>query len=286
MEAFSPRPGSLTAALAEIPDPRRAHLRVHELVALLQFAVAALLCGCRSLYAIAQWGQERREDDPGLLVDLGLRPERNPSVATLHRVFKRLDVAVFEQALGAWLEQTGIAPDEPLAVDGKTLRGIHGEAIPGAHLVAVYALRAGAVLAQIRAKEKGAELPATQEALAQVDLEGRVVMGDALQTQRAVCTQIVAGGGDYLLPVKENQPTLLADLVAAFSPSGPGSPADRQRPAGTGLAGSRLGAARGDPDGGLSGVREGAARPAGAAGDVGAARRRVGGVRGERRDGG
>lgn len=226
MDMMPPAPGCLAEALAQIPDPRRSHLRVHGLVALLQMAVAALLCGARSLYAIAQWGQERREDDPALLVDLGLKPGRSPSVATLHRVFRRLDVAAFEAALGAWLAQTGIAPDEPLAVDGKTLRGIHGEAIPGAHLVSVYALRAGAVLAQMRAREKGAELPATKAALAQVELAGHVVMGDALQTQREVCEQIVAAGGAYLLPVKENQPALLDDLVAAFSPSGTGSPTD------------------------------------------------------------
>jgi hypothetical protein len=41
-----------------------------------------------------------------------------------------------------------------------------------------------------------------------------------------VCEQIVAAGGAYLLPVKENQPALLDDLVAAFSPSGAGSPTD------------------------------------------------------------
>src|SRR5207248_3061634 len=131
MNGTPPVPGSLAAALAQIPDPRRPHLRVHSLVALLQFAVAAMLCGARSLSAIAQWGEERREDDPGLLVALGLAPGRRPCVATLHRVFKRLDVAAFEQALGEWLARSRIAPDEPLAVDGKTLRGIHGEAVPG-----------------------------------------------------------------------------------------------------------------------------------------------------------
>jgi hypothetical protein len=252
MNPITPAPGSLAQALAHIPDPRRSHRRVHGLVALLQMAVAAMLCGARSLYAIAQWGCERREDDPELLLALGLKPGRSPSVATLHRVFKRLDVVAFERALGEWLSQTGVAPDEPLGVDGKTLRGIHGEAIPGAHLVAVYALRAGAVLAQIRAREKGAELPATKAALAQVDLAGHVVMGDALQTQREVCEQIVAGGGEYLLPVKENQPALLDDLVAAFSPSVPRSPADGQSSPAAGLAASRLGTAGCDADDRLS----------------------------------
>jgi DDE family transposase len=270
MNETPPVPGSLAAALAALPDPRRAHLRVHSLVALLQLAVAAMLCGARSLYAIAQWGEERREDDPGLLVDLGLPPGRRPCVATLHRVFKRLDVTAFEKVLGEWLARSGIAPDEPLAVDGKTLRGIHGEAIPGVHLVSVYALRAGAVLAQIRAREKGAELPATKAALAQVDLAGHVVTGDALQTQRAVCAQICAAGGDYLLPVKENQPALLADLEAAFSPTGAGGAPAGERPAAAGVPPGRVGAAGSDADHRLPGEREALPRADGAPGDVGA----------------
>jgi DDE family transposase len=255
MNATRPVPGSLAEALAAIPDPRRAHRRVHGLVPLLQLAVAAMLCGCRSLYAIAQWGRERREDDPELLLALGLFPGRSPSVATLHRVFKRLDVAAFEQALGGWLARRGTAPDEPLAVDGKTLRGIHGEAIPGAHLVSVYALRAGAVLAQIRAPEKGAELPATKAALAQVDLAGHMVIGDALQTQRAVCEQICVAGGDYLLPVKENQPALLADLEAAFSPAGTGGAAAGECAPASSVPARRLAAAGSDADHRLPGER-------------------------------
>ncbi len=212
---------TLAEALGQLPDRRRAHLRVHELVPVLQFSVAAMLCGARSLSAMAQWGRERREDRPGLLVALGLVPGRSPSVATLHRVFKQLDVAAFEGAVGRWLEQTGVAPDEVLAVDGKTLRGIHGEQLPGVHLVSVYATRSSAVLAQVAAPGKGQELAATKAALALTELTGRVVVGDALQTQREVCEQIVAAGGEYLLPVKDNQPTLRAELQSAFSPSVP-----------------------------------------------------------------
>lgn len=208
----------LAEALAMIPERRRAHLRVHDLVPLLQFAVAAMLCGARSLYAMAQWGRERLADQPDLLVALGLRPGRSPCVATLHRVFKRLDVAAFERAVGGWLAQTGLAPEEVLAVDGKTLRGIHGEQVPGVHLVAVYAIHCEAVLAQALAPGKGQELAATKAALAQAPLAGAVVLGDSLQTQREVCTQVVAAGGDYVLPVKENQPALRADLRRAFSP--------------------------------------------------------------------
>jgi hypothetical protein len=218
--------GSLAEALAAVPDRRapfgwrrgRAPL---PLVAVLQVSVAALLCGAQSLTAIAQWSRERLEDAPELLLALGLPPGRTPSVATLHRLFKTLDVAAFEQALGQWLLQTGVQPHEALAVDGKTLRGASQAGVPpvpGAHLVAIYAHQAQQIVAQVATLGKGHELAGTQQALAQVPLAGRVVTADALATQRELCQQIVEAKGAYLLPVKENQPTLLTDCVAAFSP--------------------------------------------------------------------
>jgi hypothetical protein len=181
--------------------------------------VAAMLCGMRSQYAVAQWARERREDDPQLLLDLGFPPGRSPSVATLHRIFSALDVVAFEAALSQWLVRLGLEPAEPLAVDGKSLRGIHGEELPGVHLVSVYALHSGLVLSQVRTTGKGKELPTAKVALSRAPLEGHPVMADALLTQRDVCEQIIGQGGEYLLPVKESQPTLLSDIATAFSPS-------------------------------------------------------------------
>jgi hypothetical protein len=262
--------GSLAEALAAIPDPRRPHLRVHNLVPLLQLAVAAMLAGARSLYAIAQWGRERLADDPGVLVALGLPAGRSPCVATLHRVFKRLDVAAFEGALGGWLARSQVVPDEPLAVDGKTLRGIHGEQLPGVHLVAVYALHTRAVLTQIATERKGKEISAAKAALAQVPMEGRVVMADALLTQREVCEQIIEAGGDYLLPVKENQPALLRDLEEAFSPSDGSGRGCGERTSGPAVAGRRVGSAGNSADGGKAASGEGGSRAARGARTVGA----------------
>lgn len=217
--------GSLAVALATVPEPRqpygwRPQYPPLPLVGLLQVTVAATLCGMRSLYAIARWARQRSEGDPALLEALGLPAGRCPCVATLHRVFKALDVGAFEAALGRWLLETGVAPTDPVAVDGKTLRGIHGTGVPGVHLVGVYAHRAGAILAQLRTEGKGQELAAAKEVLAQVPLAGRLVTADALLTQREVAEQIVASGGAYLLPVKANQPSLYADLETAFSPLG------------------------------------------------------------------
>ena len=251
-------PGSLAAALAAVPDPRRPlgwrpDRPPPPLVGILQLAVAAMLCGCRSLYAVAQWGRERLDEDPAALVPLGLPGGASPSHPTLHRVFAALDVAAFERALGRWLSANGVDPGEAVALDGKTLRGIQGDAVPGVHLVAAFAHRAGAVLAEARSPGKGQELAAVKAVLGETAVAGRTVTGDALLTQRDVCIRVVAGGGAYVLPVDENQPALLAAVEAAFSPldgdgAGRVGRAD-DRP----VAGRRTGPARRGADGGDAG---------------------------------
>ncbi len=149
-EAPPAPPGSLAAALAGVPDPRRPRgwrpdYTPVPLVALLQATVVAVLCGARSLYAIAQWG---RLQPPAVVRALGFTRETTPAVSTLHQVFSALDAAAFEAALASWAQTYFGDRQEAIAIDGKALRGIHGEALPGVDLVAAYAPEAGLVLAQ------------------------------------------------------------------------------------------------------------------------------------------
>jgi hypothetical protein len=136
---------SLREAFARVPDPRKPRGRRHPLPALLALSTAAMLSGARSLYAIAQWG---RLQTPDFVRALGFTRPKTPAVSTLHLVFKDLDVAAFEAAVGDWaVEQLGDR-GEAIALDGKALRGIHGEELPGVRLVAAYSDWAGLVLAQ------------------------------------------------------------------------------------------------------------------------------------------
>ena len=137
---------SLLEALAAVPDPRRRRGRRYAVAAILTFSVCAMVCGARSLYAIAQWGREQGSAE--VRAALGISRASTPSVATLFRVFRDLDRDAFERVLGAWARAQGLAAGEGVAIDGKHLRGIHGEQVPGVHLVAAYAHRSGAVLAQ------------------------------------------------------------------------------------------------------------------------------------------
>jgi diphthamide synthase (EF-2-diphthine--ammonia ligase) len=88
-----------------------------------------------------------------------------------------------------------LQPGEAVAVDGKTLRGIHGAQLPGVHLLAAYAHATGIVVGQQAVGDKENELAALPGLLEQLDLQGLVVTGDAQFTQRAVCREIVAKGG-------------------------------------------------------------------------------------------
>jgi hypothetical protein len=135
---------TLLAAFARVPDVRSRHGRRYPLPALLTLATAAMRCGARSLDAIAQWGRLQPE---AVRHALGFKGARMPGVTTLHYVFKRLEVERFEAELQTWAAQTLDRRTQHLVLDGKALRGIHGEELPGVRLVALSAPEAGLVLA-------------------------------------------------------------------------------------------------------------------------------------------
>ncbi|MFO0954173.1 MAG: ISAs1 family transposase [Isosphaeraceae bacterium] len=235
---------SLMELLAGIPDPRSARGRRHPLPALLALAVVAMLAGVKSYEGFVQFGKERGW---AFLGPLGFTTRWGLCKATYSRVFRRIDVAAFEAAVAGWVAaRVGPEASRHLALDGKAARGSRDAAAPAAHLVAAYAVGAGAVLAQLRVDAKTNEHKAALELLGVLPLAGRVVTGDAMFTHRDVCAAVAEGGGDYLLTVKENQPTLLADIKAAFAepPAGlsppPGRPPGRElRPRGRRGQGAR-----------------------------------------------
>ena len=217
---------SLMELLEGLDDPRSPKGKRHPLPALLALAFVAMLSGQTGYGAIVQYGHERGWP---FLQLLGFTRRRGLCKATYSRVFRRIDVAAFEAAVSRWiLARIGTTDAEHLAIDGKTLRGSRDGQTPGVHLVAAYAPQVQAVVAQLRVDAKTNEHKAALQMLGILPLKGRVVTGDAMFTHRDVCSKIIEGGGDYVLPVKDNQPTLLADIQAAFAepPAGFSPPPD------------------------------------------------------------
>ncbi len=140
---------SLLEAFDSIPDPRGKYGKRHPLPAILALATAAMISGARSLYAIFQWGRLQPAEVAIILgfVNKNGQAKKTPCVATLHRVFKRLEIVQFEAALRAWARQN-LGDEEAIAIDAKGLLGIHGEELPGVRLLAAFTPQSGLVLAQ------------------------------------------------------------------------------------------------------------------------------------------
>jgi hypothetical protein len=206
----------LLEVLATIPDPRNPKGVRHPLPAILALAVLAMLTGSKSLTALAQFGRDKGK---GLAFALGFRRAKTPTKSTLSDLFRALDVAAFEAALSAWVaSRLGHAPELHVCLDGKTARGSRDGDAPGHHLVAAYAPAAQAVLAQVRVDAKTNEHKAALELLGILPAGGRrIFSGDAIFCQRDVCAAVVGGGDDYVLAVKDNQPSLAVDIAAGLA---------------------------------------------------------------------
>lgn len=222
----STRVPPLAAYLAEVPEFRAARGRRHALLPLLLLVCVATLCGARGQSGIAAWGRDYGQPWLGRL---GFTRGHGPSQPTLHRLFAGVAYDAVEAALRGWAERVmaTLAPPglEGVALDGKTLRGSKKRGAADAHLLAALSHRLGVVLGQVAVPDKTNEIGAADEFLLTLVLAGRVATADALLTQRALARAVVVRGGDYLLAVKGNQPTLHWEVAAAFE-AGAGGPAD------------------------------------------------------------
>lgn len=204
---------ALLDVLAELPDPRSPHGRIHPLPAVLGLVVLSLLLGKKSLSAIARLG---RLYGPPLAHALGFRRGKTPTKSMLSELLRALDAGALEAALTRWVAARLPAGLPHLSLDGKTLRGSRDGELPGQHLLAAYAPQAEAVLAQVRVDAKTNEHKAALQLLGILPLAGKVVVGDALFCQRDLAERVVAAGGDYLFLAKGNQKGLVTDVAAGF----------------------------------------------------------------------
>jgi hypothetical protein len=207
--------GSLHEVFLQFEDPRKARGVRHPCASLLTLAVVAMLAGAKSLKDIAEFGRKR----PKLAKAMGIYRKKPPCLGTFHYLFKAIDTAAFEAAIGEWMRRQGVEPESGLLVthlDGKTLRGSRDGELPGRHLLALYADRNSAVLAQLRVDAKTNEHKAALELLKIIPLENTLITGDAMFAQREIAREIVDGGGAYLLSLKDNQKTLKQETAAAF----------------------------------------------------------------------
>jgi hypothetical protein len=220
------RASNLLSFLADVPDPRSRHGRQHTLSAILGLACCAIMCGARSYTAIGQWAQDQ---DIGLMHRLGFT-RKPPKMHGIRKVLIALNPKAFEDALHRWAEsllgqQVSTEPltPEAFSLDGKTARGSFDGLEKAVHLLSLVAHESGLTLAQTQVPNGGEnktnEHKTALKLLRGIVLEGRLVTGDAMFCQRDLSQQVIDARGHYFWFVKENQPTLLNDIKAAFAVS-------------------------------------------------------------------
>ncbi|MCA1597692.1 MAG: ISAs1 family transposase, partial [Chloroflexi bacterium] len=211
----APKYSTLTEAIADVLDPRKARGKRHPWGLIMTLIAAALVAGQRNGRAIGQWVREHADE---LRRELALPPQPLPSTATLRRALRSMDVtdlearlAQFTQDLAATTAPQPGARYQGQAVDGKAVRGAQAQGAK-VHLVSLVQHGTGLVRKQVRVREKSNEITAVPALLQGQDLQGTVTTMDALLTQRTLAQQILDQQGDYLMVVKENQPALYAAI--------------------------------------------------------------------------
>jgi predicted transposase YbfD/YdcC len=186
------------------------------LQSILAVATCAVLAGQRSFLAIEEWARDQSKE---ILKRLGCRYGRPPSERTFRRVLKnQVDPEEVDEKLGLWVaSQQPTLEGMGIALDGKTLRGSRDGETKGVHLLSAVVHGSGVVVAQMSVSEKTNEIPCVKPVLSELNLEGAIVTADSLHTQKETARHLVEDkGADYVLTVKDNQPTMRKDIKDQF----------------------------------------------------------------------
>ena len=211
---------SLHSLLETIPDPRKLSGRRHALSTILLIVFVALLRGSKDLkdaHLFATLNQRFFRTQLGLSMPHGI-----PDPTTISRLLGRLEPDDLVRMYLRFLNTLGVAPSDVMSYDGKTMCAVSGEAATR-HILSFFSHDSHLALGQVGVDGKGREIPAFEELLKQGQasglVTGKLLLGDALHTQKATVKATLQAGADYLFVVKGNQRQLgrqiMAELAAA-----------------------------------------------------------------------
>ena len=205
------------AAFEKITDGRCKRGIRYPVALILTLIVLAKLMGEPKLSGVSQWVQLR---GTWLNEVLHLQRTRWPTASTYTYVQECLTRAETSRRCGEepsrLATQAGCDHSAHIAMDGKTMRGTLGHEAAtqlSVHLLSLYEVKTGTVLAQRAVQTKENEISAAPALVTPELIKGRIYSADAMHTQKNWCRQVIRAGGDYLLIAKNNQSTLREDLV-------------------------------------------------------------------------
>jgi predicted transposase YbfD/YdcC len=210
----APRSARLQDHFASLTDPRRRKV-VYPLINLVTIALCAVIAGADDFVAIAAWARQKRHWLAQFLdLSSGI-----PSHDRFNAVLAALKPAEFQECLLSWITALHeITAGQIVAIDGKTLRRSfdHASSKSAIHMVSAWATANHISLAQVVVDDRSNEITAIPNLLRLLEITGSLVTIDAMGCQTAIAETIITGGADYVLAVKENQPTLYTGIESYF----------------------------------------------------------------------
>jgi predicted transposase YbfD/YdcC len=199
----------------DLADPRRAHLRRHDLMDVIVLTLCAVICGCETWEDVALWGRSKADWlKPYLRLPNGI-----PSHDTFNRVFRLLDPGPFDAAVRAWVaDLQRFAGLTTIAIDGKAIRHSFdtASAKTALQVVSAWAVENGLSLGQVAVEDGSNEIAAIPKLLDLLDVSGCLVTIDAVGCQTGIAAKVRERGGDYVLALKGNQPALHQAVTDRF----------------------------------------------------------------------
>ena len=209
-----PRLRSLLDHFSTIKDTRQSWKVMYPLHEVILLVVCGTIADSDDYDDIADWGEVNLD----FLRTMSEFHYGIPCRDWMRVIMNRIDPALFSACFQAWVAERW--PDAPslVALDGKTSRRSHDDDAGrrALHLVSAFATDRHLVLGQEAVEEKSNEIIAIPALLRRLALEGALVTIDAMGCNPAIAQNILDAKADYLLAVKDNQPTLHAEIESYF----------------------------------------------------------------------
>lgn len=181
---------ALQRDLAQIEDPRGGQGRRYRFLPLLSLCICAVISGYTQYRQIADWIKRLSSAERA---KFGLPGDRTPDESTIGKFLSKIDPAKLQTTLSKWLKTTYQQEVDfsTVLIDGKALRATSSNAKEQAGFLNVFANELGIVIDQVPTGKGGGEKTAIKQVLkAELDLTGKIVIADALHTDREIIAAI------------------------------------------------------------------------------------------------
>ena len=195
-----------------IEDKRDPYTIKHRLIDILKLVMLAVLCGMDELDKMIDYGKNKKE-----FLEKEFDIKSIPSKATLTRIFVMIDPNWLELSIVGIVQSLINKKHSQIMLDGKAIKSTDAiKAIEKMMNIVTAYTDTGICLSQKTVENKTNEIPAVQELIKMLDIEGMIITADAMHCQKETARTIVDNGGDYVLQLKANQKNFYEDVYAMF----------------------------------------------------------------------